>query len=686
MRNKLFIVLSLVVAASMVLAACAPTEVVKTVVVEKEKEVVTTVEVEKEGQTVVVTATPEPVVSAEFMSKDPATFVVVEFGEAEGLDPALAYESAGIEIIQNIYETLIFYNKEKAAEFVPNLASEYAISEDGLTYTFTMNPAATFSDGTPVTAADAAYSIQRGILQGGTSSPQWLYTEPLFGIGTDDVSLLVDPEGNLYDDREGMQAADPAALVAACEQVKAAVVADDAAGTVTFNLAQAYAPFLPTLANSWGSVMSKAWVAANGGWDGSCDTWQNFYAVNSEDDPFSTIAMGSGPFMLESWTKGQELVLVRNPNYWRTEPVWEGAPVGPAALERVVKKSVTEWGTRFAMLQAGDADFASVNRDVISQVDPLVGEKCQYNVETGLFDACEVLGDQPLRLFIGAPSVSRTDVFLNFNIANPEEGGNPLIGSGQLDGNGIPPDFFSDIHVRKAFNYCFDWDTFIQDALAGEAIQSVGIPMPGMPGYDLNGPKYTYDLDKCAEEFQMADLDKDGIAAGEDPEGDVWTTGFRMQAAYNQGNTIRQTVAEILAGSLAEVNELFTIETIGLPWPTFLRNQRALTLPLFISGWIEDIHDPHNWYQPYIVGTYGRRQSLPEDLNAQFASQINAGVAETDPAVRAEIYTKLNQEIYDAAPQIILAIATGRHYEQRWVEGYFYNQIMGLYYYAFSKK
>ena len=92
--------------------------------------------------------------------------------------------------------------------------------------------------------------------------------------------------------------------------------------------------------------------------------------------------------------------------------------------------------------------------------------------------------------------------------------------------------------------------------LAKRSSQSA-IPLPGMPGYDLNGPKYTYRPDKCAEEFQLADLDKDGIAAGEDPEGDVWTTGFRMQVAYNIGNTVRQTVAEILAGNLATVNELF---------------------------------------------------------------------------------------------------------------------------------
>ena len=90
--------------------------------------------------------------------------------------------------------------------------------------------------------------------------------------------------------------------------------------------------------------------------------------------PSPSIANGTGPFMLESWTKGQEIVLVRNDNYWRTEPAWEGGPTGPAALERVILKKVDEWGTRFAMLQAGDADFATVNRTDIAQIDPMVGE------------------------------------------------------------------------------------------------------------------------------------------------------------------------------------------------------------------------------------------------------------------------------------------------------------------------
>ena len=162
--------------------------------------------------------------------------------------------------------------------------------------------------------------------------------------------------------------------------------------------------------------------------------------------------------------------------------------------------------------------------------------------------------------------------------------------------------------------------------------------------------------------------------------------GFRLQAAYNIGNTTRQTVAEILGTTLSDVNDKFQVEVIGLPWPTFLAAQRAQTLPLFISGWIEDIHDPHNWFQPYLIGTYGRRQALPDDLTAQFQDLVNQGVSESDPAKRAEIYTQLNQLVYDQAPDIILAIATQRHYEQRWVNGYYYNPIYsGFYYYVLSK-
>jgi peptide/nickel transport system substrate-binding protein len=139
---------------------------------------------------------------------------------------------------------------------------------DGKTVVFKIRQGVKFQNGETMTPSDVAYSLQRGMLQGGTASPQWMYYEAFFGVGTDDVSLLVDPEGNLYDDRENLAKADPATLKAACEKVKAAVVADDAAGTVTLTLAQPWAPLMATLTQTWGSVMNQKWVVENKGWDG----------------------------------------------------------------------------------------------------------------------------------------------------------------------------------------------------------------------------------------------------------------------------------------------------------------------------------------------------------------------------------------------------------------------------------
>lgn len=748
--RKLYALFGLLVIASMVLAACGP-------------------------KTPGVVATEAPPAGAGLKSKDPTTFVQVTFGEPETLDPALAYETAGGEQIQNIYESLVFYNKEKASDFVPQLATDWTISEDGKTYVFNIRPGVKFHNGDEMTAEDFAYSFQRGMLQGGTSSPQWMYYEAFFGTGVDDIAVLVadkistvveakvdelvgavdltkfdaaafetlfteyaafytktsgyavdavatlatdenkaaveklltdleaatddtakvdliktavtdllssadggDPYA-LYDDNATMQLVDPAIIKEVGETVLGTVVADNAAGTLTFNLAQAWGPMLATIANTWGSVMDKKWVAENGGWDGSPETWAPFYAMLSENDPFTEITNGTGPFMLDHWTKGEEIVLVRNDNYWRTEPAWEGGPSGPAKLARVITKSVDEWGTRFAMLQAGDADIVVVPPENRSQTDAMVGEKCVYNPATDDYDPCEVTDDtQPLRLRIGKPGITRTDIFLNFNIANPD-GSNPYIGSGALDGNGIPVDFFSDIHVRKAFNYCFDWDTYIADVFKGEAMQSMAIPIPGMPGYSADAPHYTYDTAKCEEEFKASTwTSADGAS--------LWDTGFRFQAVYNQGNTTRQTVAEILATSINALNEKFVIETVGLPWPAFLRAQRAKILPFFVSGWLEDIHDPHNWYVPYLVGTYGLRQSLPEEMAAKYRDLINQGVSVVDPAARDAIYQQLNQAVYDDAPDVLLAIATSHGYTQRWLQGVITNSIYpGFYFYPMWK-
>ncbi len=357
-------------------------------------------------------------------AKDPTTFTEMTIGDIDTFDPALSYDTSSGNIIQNVYETLVFYDGDKTDKFVGQLAKDWTVSEDGKTWVFNIRQGVTFHNGDPLTPTDVAYSFQRGILQGGYISPQWLLAEPFLGVGNDDITMIVD-QGASADDREALLKVDAATLKTACETVQNAIVADDAAGTVTFNLAQAWGPLLPTIANGWGSIMDKAWVIDKGGWDGTCDTWQNYYAMTSAEDPFTPIMNGTGPFKLDHWTPGQEIVLTKNENYWNT----------PAALDRVVVQVVPEFGTRFAALQAGDADVITVPVEQRVQVDPMVGEIRVYDPTTlsygpaqdvckvdtaklalDRFTTCTTPSDQPLRLYYGRPVLSMDVLTYNFAI------------------------------------------------------------------------------------------------------------------------------------------------------------------------------------------------------------------------------------------------------------------------------
>jgi peptide/nickel transport system substrate-binding protein len=146
---------------------------------------------------------------------------------------------------------------------------------------------------------------------------------------------------------------------------------------------------------------------ANGGWDGSCDTWQNFYGMVSADDPLTAIANGTGPYKLDHWTQGQEIALARNADYWGE----------PTKTERAVVLIVPEWGTRFSMLQAGDADFVDVPVENRSQADALVGERCEFDMTANAYKPCEVTdASQPLRLYIGRPQLVMDVILYNFAI------------------------------------------------------------------------------------------------------------------------------------------------------------------------------------------------------------------------------------------------------------------------------
>lgn len=148
----------------------------------------------------------------------------------------------------------------------------------------------------------------------------------------------------------------------------------------------------------------------------------------------------------------------------------------------------------------------------------------------------------------------------------------------------MPPEFFSDIHVRRGFNYCFDWDTYIQEVLHGDAVKPRGPIIRGLQGYRADSPVYTYDLAKCAEELAQA-------WGGQLPE-----IGFQLRTwvAETAGTTPGTNEWDLLADSLAQVNPKYKSSTVTLDWPTIGDNMNRGRFAITGIGWGEDYHDASN--------------------------------------------------------------------------------------------
>jgi peptide/nickel transport system substrate-binding protein len=667
-RSKaMWFVLSLLVVASMVLSACAPAPAptaTQAPAAQPTAAPAKPTDAPKATEPPKPTDVPAPTGPKPYpVAKDPTTYSVYTFGDPSELDPHYNYETAGGGQLFNIYEGLVSFDGKDPTKFKAVLADAIpeptVTAEGGAEYVWNIKKGVKFHEGQTMTPEDVAYSFWRVLLMADPNTPGFLMTEPFFKVY--DAAELVDPSGALDGDAEALQKAPAAKLEAACQTVKDAITFDNDKGTVTMKLAQSWGPFIATIAQRWASVVSKEWAVKNGAWDGDCKTWQKSYGIASESLPLRDKTNGTGPYMLDHWTPGEEIVLTAFDGWWGEAP----------KIKRVVTKNVSEFGTRFAALQAGDADRITVGSPADwAQMDTLVREEC--NPDTG--ECKEINPDGVLRVIKPLISLTRTDIGMNENIAE----GSPFVGSGQLNGEGVPLNFFSDVHIRKAFNYCFDYETYIKDVQFAEAERSLALTLPGQPGYD-GSPTYEYDLAKCEEEFKAS------VITGTLADGtvtNVWDTGFYLQLGYNVGNTARQTMAEILAANLAQVNPKFLVNPVALPWPTYLRVVRVKQIPIGSAGWQEDIHDPHNWYVPYILTTYGSRFNIAPELIAKYQPLIDAGAKETDFAKRAEIYKQLNQMIHDDAIYVVLSIQQNRSYEQTYVNGWLgktsQNQLVSL--------
>jgi peptide/nickel transport system substrate-binding protein len=230
------------------------------------------------------------------------TLVIAEnIDDIISLDPAEAYELSGIQVLANTYDRIMRFEPEDITKLVGGVSESQTVSEDGKTFTLKIRQGLTFASGNPVTAKDAAFSLQRVIKLNKT--PVFLLSQ--LGWTPENVDQMV-------------------------------TAPDDS--TLVVQIGVDFAPSLvyALLSSGVGSVVDQK-TAMEHEKDG--DLGYEWLKTNTA---------GSGAFTLKSWKPNEAVTLDVNPGY-------RG---GESAMKRVVIRHVPEPAAQRLLIEKGDTDVA----------------------------------------------------------------------------------------------------------------------------------------------------------------------------------------------------------------------------------------------------------------------------------------------------------------------------------------
>jgi ABC-type transport system substrate-binding protein len=343
--------------------------------------------------------------------KQGGTLRVAWQGEPTGLDPAIAWEIESMGMENMLFNGLLKYasgSGDAGAKLVGDLATEVPVpTNNGLTYTFHLRQGVKFAPpvNRVVTADDIKWSIERM------------------------MRLPKAPAGYFYEGIVG--ASDYVAEKSKATEITGIKVIDPS--TIEFDLTQPDPAFLNAIALPFCYVMDKGTVAQ--------------YGAQVNHHP-----VGTGPFVMESWTSGQEIVMKRNPNYF---------DAANEHLDGIDFTFSADPSTALLKLERGDIDVLG---------DGVPAASYAQTVANPTYKG----------LVIDAPQVAWYYMFLNTKIKP-----------------------FDNLQVRQAMNYAVN-TVKLQKVLAGTAQALNQIFPDGMPGHDPKATFYSYDPAKAKELLAQA--------------------------------------------------------------------------------------------------------------------------------------------------------------------------------------
>lgn len=243
-------------------------------------------------------------ISGQALAQDtpqPGGEIVVTYqNDVATLDPAIGYDWQNWSMIKSLFDGLMDY-EPGTTELKNDLAEDYQISEDGLTYTFSLRPGVMFHNGREMTSADVKYSLERAV------NPQ-----------------TQSPGAGFFSSIEGFDA------VSSGEATELSGISTPDELTVEITLKAPDATFLHVMALNFASVVPQE-------------------AVEAAGRDFGKQPVGTGAYKLEEWALGQRLTFVKNEDYFR-----EGIPY----VDKIDFEIGQEPNVALMRLQRGEVDIA----------------------------------------------------------------------------------------------------------------------------------------------------------------------------------------------------------------------------------------------------------------------------------------------------------------------------------------
>ena len=308
-------------------------------------------------------------------------------------------------------------------------------------------------------------------------------------------------------------------------------------------------------------------------------------AFGNADKPFSSNPVGLGPFKFVNWVKGSKIVLERFNGYYE-----EGLPY----IDTLVYNIMGDSAARDIAFRAKelDANLLYSSQYAVMKDDP------EYN--TRLVEVAEMY----TRMIAFNQDYTLSD--------------------------GRKP--FTDVRVRKAFNYAINTDLIIEKQQKGKAYPAISFLATTTPGFDANAPHYEYDPAKAQQLMKEAGYED----------------GFPLEIVGTSSDSYGTAVVEVLIPFLKKIN--IDVTPVTLEGAAKYDRQGKGEFQAII-GSLRSGPDPVTALWSFHSSNDRTNRNTPMFNNAKYDAALEAAAAEIkDPAKRLEYVKKANAIFWEEAP------------------------------------